>query len=214
MATAKWLVLLAAGLLQAGEVGAAPREYRIDPVHSRVLFLVDHLGYAKAMGTFSRPSGWLRFDPRDWSTAAAEVEIDLRSLDLGDAEWNARMARRDGFNSVEYPVARWRSGRIEALDRERFIAHGRLAYRGNDYPLSLEVRFNRLAPHPLTLRRTAGFSASASLPRSSLGLFAWKNLVGEQVELRIEVEAQRARAGDPAAGDTDDNTGEPDDEAA
>jgi polyisoprenoid-binding protein YceI len=203
-------------LLGAVAAAAAPRDYRLDPQHSRVLFAVEHLGFAKALGTLSAPRGWLRFDPDDWSSARGEIEIDLATLDLGDAEFNRRLARRDAFDSERHPLARWVVERVEPLDPTRFIAHGRLHWRGGDFPLALNVQFNRLGRHPLTLRRTAGFSATATVSRAALGLTAWKSMVGDAVELRVEVEARRGRreradedstADTPAAPDKEDPDG-------
>lgn len=179
--------------LAAGNAMARPADYRLDPVHSRIAFSVQHLGFSSAIGTFSRPRGWLHFDPDDWRSARAEIEIDLASLDLGDADWNARLARKDGFDSGAFPLARFRSTAVRPVDARHFTVEGLLTLRGQDHPVRLEVRFNRLARHPLTLRRTAGFSATARLSRSALGLTAWKSMVGDEVELRVEVEAQRKR---------------------
>ncbi len=182
------LALLLAPLAQA-----KLRDYRIDPVHSRVMFNVDHLGFSKAIGTFAAPTGWIRFDPDDLAASSVEVELDLRRLDLGDAEWNQRMARRDGFDSEAHPLARLTSTRIEPTGERAFTLHGELQLRGERFPIELQVQFNRLGRHPLTLRRTAGFSARATLSRAALGLDAWKRMVGDKVELRIEVEAMRKR---------------------
>jgi hypothetical protein len=40
-------------------------------------------------------------------------------------------------------------------------------------------------------RRTAGFSATATISRSEFGIDAWPSVIGDQVELRIEAEAMR-----------------------
>lgn len=200
--------MLALILLAASLAGAAPREYVIDPVHTRILFSVDHLGYSRALGTFSAPTGRLRFDPRDWRTAEVEVEIDLARLDLGDADWNARMLRRDFFDAGQHPRASFRSTWVEPLDAGGARIHGILSLRGVSREVALEARLNRLARHPLTLRRTAGFSATATLSRADFGMSAWKSAVGDTVSLSIEVEATRARRGAraDADGDADDPT--------
>lgn len=184
------LLVLAAAPTDAG---AEPREYRLDPVHSRVLFAVEHLGLSRALGTFSAPRGWLRFDPEDWTSARGEVELDLGTLDLGDAGWNRRLARRDAFDSTRHPRARWKVERIEPRGADRFDAHGVLEFPGGTYPLTLAVRFNGLRRHPLTLRQTAGFSAHARLSRRALGPSAWSSMVGDAVDLEVEVEATRDR---------------------
>jgi len=188
--------LVLATLLAPLAAWSKPRDYRLDPQHSRVLFAVEHLGFAKAMGTLSAPRGWLHFDPEDWSSARGEIELDLTTLDLGDTDFNRRLARRDGFDSERHPLARWVIERVEPLDATRFVAHGQLHWRGGTFPLALNVQFNRLARHPLTLRRTAGFSATATVSRAALGLTAWKSMVGDAVELRVEVEARRGRRED------------------
>jgi polyisoprenoid-binding protein YceI len=205
---------MVAALLLPLAAWSKPRDYQLDPQHSRVLFAVEHLGFAKAMGTLSAPRGWLSFDPEDWSSARGEIEIDLGTLDLGDADFNRRLARRDGFDSERHPRARWVVERVEPLDAIRFIAHGQLHWRGGTFPLALNVQFNRLGRHPLTLRRTAGFSATATVSRAALGLTAWKSMVGDAVELRVEVEARRGRrdtgeddeGDDGSASDTDTAT--------
>ena len=63
--------LLAAALLAllASPALAAPANYRLDPVHTRVLFAISHAGYSHALGTVSGSTGTLVFDPDDWSSA-------------------------------------------------------------------------------------------------------------------------------------------------
>jgi polyisoprenoid-binding protein YceI len=175
---------------------AAPRDYVIDPVHTRLLLSVDHLGYSQALGTLSAPRGRLRFDPRDWRSAGVEVEIDLARIDFGDADWNERMLRRDFLDGARHPVARFVSTHVEPVDETHARVHGTLSLRGVALPVVLEARLNRHGRHPLTLRSMVGFSATAVLSRAALGMTAWKRVVGDEVVVRIEVEAQRARRGE------------------
>jgi hypothetical protein len=54
------------------------------------------------------------------------------------------------------------------------------------------VTFNQLKHHPMPpFRRTAGFSATATLSRKAFGIDAWPTVIGDEVELRIEAEAVR-----------------------
>lgn len=168
--------------------------YELDPVHTRVLFTCNHFGYSNALGTFSRPTGTLSFDPDDWSRARLDVSIDLTTLDLGDAQFNQRILRRDFLDAQAHPVARFVSTQVEPLDRTRARVHGLLSLRGVERPLTLEVTLNRLARNRYTMRRTAGFSARATLPRADFGITASPGVIGAHVELRIEAEAVRSRA--------------------
>jgi hypothetical protein len=59
----------------------------------------------------------------------------------------------------------------------------------------MEVTFNALKRHPLPpFRRTAGFSATATLSRKAFGIDAWPSVIGDEVKLLIEAEAVRSRA--------------------
>ena len=78
-------VSAACAVANAGE----PVRYAIDPVHTRVLFEIDHAGFSKAIGTVSGSEGSLLFDADDWSSAKLEVTVPMQRLDMGDSGWTA-----------------------------------------------------------------------------------------------------------------------------
>lgn len=181
-------------LLPLAAAHAAPRHYEIDPVHTRIMFAVDHLGFSRSMGMFSAPTGSLWFDPDDWSSARLDVDIDIATLDLGDATWRTRMLKRDYFDIRRFTHARFVSHRVEATSDTTAQVHGDLTLRGVTAPVTLLVTLNKIGRNPLTFRNTAGFSATASLQRSAFGMTDNLRTVGDTVEVRIEAEAQRRRA--------------------
>lgn len=173
----------------AGRAQAETRAYRLDPVHSRVAFQVSHAGFSHALGTFSQAKGRLDFDPADWSTAQLDVELPLATLELGDADWRKRVLDRTFLDAGKYPVARFTSTRVEPGPGDTGTVHGTLTLHGRSQPLALAVTLNALKRHPLTFRRTAGFSARGTLSRKAFGITAWNSLVGDAVTLIIEAEA-------------------------
>jgi len=187
--------MVTALLLASAALAAAPAHYALDPVHTRVLFAVGHAGFSQALGTVSGAEGTLVFDPQDWRSARVDVRVPLARLDLGDDAWNRATLGRKLLDAQRWPEARFQSVRVEPLAPDRFLVHGRLTLRGVTRELPLEVKFNALRRHPLPpFRRTAGFSATATLNRSEFGIDAWPSMIGETVELRIEAEAVRTRA--------------------
>ena len=178
-----------------GGARAEPRTYALDPVHTRVVFAIDHAGFSKALGAVSGSTGTLLFDPADWSGARVEAEIPMARLDLGDEAWNRAALARNLLDVDAHPLARFVSTRVEPLDAERAIVHGTLTLRGVARDVALEVVLNAARRHPLPpFRRTVGFSATATISRADFGITAWKSVIGDRVELRIEAEATRARA--------------------
>lgn len=187
-------LLLVALAMCCASFSAAAANYKIDPVHTRVVFAVEHYAFSRALGTLSGATGTLRFDADDWQSASVDVSIPLQRLDLGDADWNARMLKRDFFDAADHPTARFQSTRIEPIDATRATVFGTLSLRGVAHEVALAVTLNRSGRNPLTLRRTVGFSATATLSRATFGMRGWKSAIGDSVSLIIEVEATRARA--------------------
>lgn len=194
------LRLAAACLLAASTslVQARPEAYRIDPVHTRVAFLVDHAGFSKAIGTFAGSTGELRFDPDDWTTASLDVSIPLASLEIGDARWRDKVLDGTFLDARDQPVARFVSTRVVPGEPGQARVFGELSLRGTRREVVLDVQLNALKRHPLTLRRTAGFSATGTLSRSAFGMDAWRRVVGDEVQLMIEAEAVRSGDGSPS----------------
>lgn len=169
---------------------AAPASYTLDPVHTRVVLAVDHAGFSKALGAVSGATGVLVFDPEDWPAARIEVSIPLQGLDFGDADWNRTVLGRHLLHARRHPEASFVSTRVEADGEDRARVYGDLTLRGVTREIRLDVVLNRLQRHPMPpYRRTVGFSASVVLHRADFGIDAWKTLIGDEVELRIEAEA-------------------------
>jgi polyisoprenoid-binding protein YceI len=190
-------IALLAWLAWAGAAQAALETYRLDPVHTRVAFQVSHAGFSRPIASFSQVQGELAFDEADWSTATLDARIPIATLELGDADWQKRILDRTFFDVAKFPEARFVSTRVEPVDATHARVTGDLSLHGVTRPVTLEVTLNALKRHPLTFRRTAGFSATGTLRRSDFGMEAWKSVVGDEVTLIIEVEAQRG--GDDAA---------------
>lgn len=197
------LLLLPLSALPAHAANAA---YELDPVHTRVIFAVEHAGFSKAIGTVSGSSGILQFDPDDWTTAKLEVSVPLQRLDLGDDKWNKTVLARNLLDAEKFPTATFVSTRIEPIDPRHASVYGTLTLHGVSKEVKLEVTFNALKRHPLPpFRRTAGFSAAATLSRAEFGIDAWKSVIGDSVEMRLEVEATRTRKD----GDGEDQQSDP-----
>lgn len=187
--------MLLAALLVPQVASAQPASYALDPVHTRVVFELSHAGYSQAIGTISGSTGTLVFDPADWSTARVSASVPIAKLDLGDAGWSHAALGRGLLDGGRHPVATFVSTRVEPVDATHARVFGMLALRGVAREVVLDVRFNQLKRYPLPpFRRTAGFSATATLSRAAFGADAWSSLIGDTVTVRIEAEARRTGA--------------------
>jgi polyisoprenoid-binding protein YceI len=184
-------------LAPAWVVASQPPSYNIDPVHTRVVFLVGHAGFSRSIATISGVGGALYFDPERWEASRIAVELPVARIDFGDEDWNQRMLARGFFDARNHPVARFVSTRVEPLDGDVAMIHGELTIAGTTRPLTLSARLNELGRNPVNFRRTVGFSATARLDRRDFGLDRYPNVIGNEVEVLIELEAVRGRVSDP-----------------
>ena len=182
--------------------------WRFDPVHSQSTFFVDHRGFAHAAGRVRVAGGWFRFDPDHWSDAAVDVTIDLASLDMGDAKWSEAVRSGQFLDVARWPTARFVAHGLDTAGQPngQAILRGELTLRGQTRPVELAVTFNRIGRDPYAFKRKAGFSARTTLQRSAFGMKRYAEVVGETIDVRIEVEGiadgQAANPDETADGDT------------
>ncbi|MFC5743912.1 YceI family protein [Dyella tabacisoli] len=189
--TCKLPLLAALVLLPLTAAHAAAATYRYDTVHSQILFSIDHNGYSRPFGRLHIASGWLRLDTDDWSSAATELDIDLASLDMGDAAWNSAVGKPDFLDSGRARYAHFTSTSAERKDDQHGVLHGQLTLRGVTRPLSLPFTLNRVAKTIYGLHTVAGFSATATLDRTDFGITANAGSIGRSVSVWLELEAIR-----------------------
>lgn len=175
--------------------------FRIDPVHSQVFFSASHDGYTHPTGRLHVKSGTFRFDADDWAQAQVDATIDIASLDMGDEAWNKKLLNAF-FDLGHYPTAHFVSTRVEKTGERTAIVHGNLTLLDKTRPVDLQVTFNRAALNGFTLHYVAGFSAHAAFKRSLFGMTRDIPSVGDDVDVRMEIEGVRdSGAGQPASPD-------------
>lgn len=179
-------------LLLATPLAMAADEFRLDPVHTQVQFHVSHLGFSMSEGEFHGFDGSFRFDPDRPEQAACEIAIDVASLDMDDDKWNQTMLGKDWFNVAEHPRIEFRCDELKLpAGSQSGQLHGRLTVLGVQKPVVLNLQFNRMTTHKFSQAFVAGFSATTSLKRSDFGMTRLLPDIGDEVQIRLEVEGIR-----------------------
>jgi polyisoprenoid-binding protein YceI len=177
----------------------AKSTWNIDPAHSAIQFSVRHMVVSKTRGRFTKWGGQISFDPADPSSASVEVNIEPGSLDTADAQRDAHLRSPDFFDVEKYPTAKFKSTRVDDLGGGKLRVTGDLTVHGVTHPVVLDAVYEGTGKDPWGGER-AGFSADTSIDRRAFGLRynraleAGGVLVGEKVELTLEVEAVKQAA--------------------
>ena len=160
-----WLSLSSAGV-------AGPVRFALDPIHTQIVFSVEHAGFSMSTGKLLRPSGILEFDEKNWTSCAVQVEMAAANIEFDDADWNKAVRGKSYFNSDAFPSIRFQSRSCTQTGPKTGILSGELTLLGVTKPVDLAITFNKRARHPYTLKDTIGFSGTAQLNRSEFGMNA------------------------------------------
>jgi polyisoprenoid-binding protein YceI len=160
---------------------------------------------ATITGRFSRWSGTLWLGPSGLAGGKVDVRIETESVDTHEPQRDAHLRSADFFDCARYPAMTFRSQWIEPNAAGSFDMVGDLTIRGVSAEVLLEVKDGGRVVDA-DGRQRAGFLARTVIDRRDFGL-GWNQrtesggvVVGEEVEIVLEIEARRALAAPASAG--------------
>lgn len=175
-----------------------PPVWLVDPVHTRVAIAVDHAGFSRSLAAMSVTSGRLWWDADAPSTSRVDIQLTPARLDFGDSRWNQAVHGPQVLDVARHPDARFVSREVSQREDGSLVIDGVLTLRGMDVPVQLNARLNGQRRHPMPpFRQTVGFSATGELSRAAFGITAWPTMVGDRIQLQIELEATLDRNAGP-----------------
>jgi polyisoprenoid-binding protein YceI len=193
-----WSALVAiAQLAITAPARAQAMQYELDPEHTTVAFLVDHIGYAKVLGLFRSVRGNYRFDEATATLSELRIEVETASVFSNLRKRDDHLKGPDFFNSGEFPKMVFTASSAKRTGERTFDIEGQLELLGKSQPMTLKATWNKSAESPIggfgRKPYLMGVSARGSLKRSAYGMnYAVANgWVGDEIPLIIEFEAIR-----------------------
>ena len=167
---------------------AAPVAYVVDPKHTYASFEINRLGLSTARGTFDRTSGNISLDAAT-GKGHIEIVIDTASVDTGLSKRDQHLRAAAFFNVEKYPTMTFVATALRFDDNRLTGADGELTMLGKTLPVSLEVTRFKCRQHPISKRPACGADAVTSIRRSDWGMTTYIPVIGDEVTIRIGVEA-------------------------
>ena len=194
------IFILLAMTLCAGIGAATATDYVIDPEHTSIHFRVGHFNFSQVQGSFNRIRGTFSFDPAKPGASKVHVVVNVGSIDTNHQARDEHMRDSSYFNVARFPEAVFRSTSVTVMGPRTGRLTGDLSIRDVTIPVTLEVKFNGVAPHPLRNEfaryrgvTVAGFSARTTISRTGFGMTNGPDEKGDKAELSIEVEGWQRR---------------------
>jgi len=187
--TRKAIALAALVFFAAAPALAEPRSWTVDANASRLAFQATQLS-APFDGAFTSYVADVAFDPDDLGASRVRVEIDVTSIDTGNAERDAAALGPDWFDSANHPAAVFETTSFSGAGDGRYEARAKLTIRGETRDVVL----------PFTLginedqgRTTARMEEELTISRGDFGVgrgqWAGDGVVADAVVIRVEITA-------------------------
>lgn len=135
---------------------------------------------------FNKFNVQIDYDAAKPATSKASVEIDTASLDLGDPDMNKEVAKKEWFNSAQFPKASFVSSSIQPAGAGKLAVAGKLSIKGR----TADVNF------PLALKTEAGkqvFEGALPIKRRAfnVGEGEWQDtsMIADEVVIKFRVTA-------------------------
>ncbi|ADO75524.1 YceI family protein [Stigmatella aurantiaca] len=178
--------------------------WNIDPTHSGVHFTVRHMVISKVRGNFRKFTGTVSLDEQSLGTSSVTAVIETASIDTGVEQRDNHLRSPDFFDAAKFPTITFQSTKVEKGSGDGFRVTGKLTIRDITRDVVLEAEQLGVGKDPWGNTKAA-FEAKTSIDRKDFGL-TWNQaleaggvLVGEKIEIGLEIQAVKAQAAEKAA---------------
>lgn len=178
-------LFFAGALLAAGAAYAEPVTYTLDPAHTQVSFTIDRFGFNNVLGRFETVSGEVMLDQANPAASSVHAVIQVASIDSSNDTRDEHLRSERWLNAAAFPTMEFRSTSVRLTSENSAEVVGNLTLLGQSHPVTLSVHLNRLGALP-NQRQAAGFTATGALTRSTWGSTGGANMIGDEVQIRIE----------------------------
>ena len=183
-----------AGLAALQPAKAEPRQFKMDPDHFAIVFMVHHLGLADTVGMFREASGSFTYDAEAQTISDVKITVETDSVFTNHDARDGHLRGTDFLNVKEYPTMTFTAEEAEVTGENTGKIHGQLTLLGETHPLTLDVTFEGARTYPFGDAHYAiGVSARGTIERSKYGMtYAVQNdIVGDEIDLILEFEGIR-----------------------
>lgn len=163
--------------------GLAYAALKVDTAKSSVSAVSKQMG-VPVEGKFKKFNAQIDFNAAKPEASKANVDIDVASFDLGSAEFNSEVMKKEWFNAAQFPKATFVSTGIKPAAGGKYNVAGKLTVKGK----TADVVF------PLTVKKEGAaqvFEGALPIKRLAynIGEGEWKDtgMVADEVVIKFRV---------------------------
>jgi polyisoprenoid-binding protein YceI len=176
-------------LLGAAAQSRAADTYKVDPVHSSVVFRVTHAGIGAVYGRFNDYGGSFALDDADASKSTFAFEIQVNGVDTRVEKRDAHLKSPDFFNAKQYPTITFKSTAVKKSDKPNTLeVAGDLTMHGTTKSVTVPVEI--IGKGNFMGAPRVGIESVFTVKMSDFG-FKGNPGVGDEVKLFVALEGAK-----------------------
>lgn len=187
-----WIAVAAAACAPAAL--AAAETYKIDKVHSTVVFRVKHMNTSYSYGRFNDIEGTVTWDAEKPEEGKFDVKVKTDSIDTGDKKRDTHLEGPDFFNAKQNRFLTFKSKSVKKGEGEAYELEGDLTCNGQTKPLTTKLEMTGSSSSPQGTK--VGFESTFTIKRSDFGITYGPDALGDDVRVTVSIEAAKVEKKD------------------
>ena len=179
---------------QGGAELPPPGPWTVDPAHTSVGAVAQHLGISSVHGRFTDFAGHIEIAPDEVEKSRVEAVIRAASIDTGNGMRDDHLRSPDFLDVEKYPEISYRSTGLTAAGTDRWTVHGELTLHGVVRSVDLDLAYLGTGADPWGGTRAA-FRATTELRREDFAmnynqvLQAGIAAIGTTLKVELDIQA-------------------------
>ncbi|MFC5801339.1 YceI family protein [Streptomyces formicae] len=182
---------------QGGAELPPPGAWSVDPAHSTVGAVAQHLGMSSVHGRFTEFGGRIEI-AADVARSRVDAVIGAASIDTGNGLRDKHLRSADFLDVERFPEITYRSHGLTPAGPDRWTVHGLLALHGIERETDLALSYLGTGPDPWGGVRAA-FRATTELRRDDFAMtynqVVQAGIAAIGTTLRVELDIQAVQGG-------------------
>lgn len=189
----KKIIYLILSLLLLGQTQVMAQEWKIDPIHTGILFEIKHI-YSTVRGHFSDFTGDVFFDPDNLGKSKFDFVVKVDSINTSNGKRDTHLRSDDFFAASKYPVMTFKSSRVSHAGGNKYNLEGKMTIKDVTKDMVLEFIYWGQKENPFRKNEmVTGFDTRFNINRLDFhvgdGKFYNMGVVGKDVDILITIEA-------------------------
>jgi polyisoprenoid-binding protein YceI len=156
--------------LASSVVAFAQTSLKVDPNHSRLGFVVTHLGIADVIGYFDKFDVNISSAKGDFSDAVVTLTADINSINTGIAQRDKHLKTADFFDAEKFGTMTFKSTSVKKVAENKYTLTGDLTFHGVTKAVTMDVLHRGTVKNPASGEDVTGIQLTGKIKRSDFNL--------------------------------------------